>query len=77
MTFGRSKDQVVWLRSIGFEAAFIGDCETSDMKLLDGKRKVDFVSGSPEVLVEERSMKMFVIKITVVSFSSVSLNNTK
>ena len=24
-----TKDQVVWLRSIGFEAAFIGECETS------------------------------------------------
>ena len=34
-----TKDQVVWLRTVGFEAAFIGECETSDKELLGGKRR--------------------------------------
>ena len=49
-----TKDQVVWLRSIGFEASFIGECETSDKELMDEKGKVDIVFRSPEALVEER-----------------------
>ena len=57
-----TKDQVVWLRSVGFEATFIGECETSDKELLGGKRKVDFVFISPEVLVKKESVrKMFPI----------------
>ena len=49
-----TKDRAVWLQSTGFEAAFIEECETSNKELLGGKRKVNFVFRSPEVLVEER-----------------------
>ena len=64
-------------------AAFIGEYDTSDKELLGGKRKVDFVFRSPEVLVEEeRFRKMFPIcflinRTAVVCFLSVSLNNKK
>ena len=53
-----TEDQVVWLRSIRFEAAFIGECEASDKELLGGRKKV---FRSPKVRVEERFMKMFAI----------------
>ena len=58
-----TKDRVVWLRSTGFEAAFVGEYETSNKELLRGKRKVDFVFRSPEVLVEERFRKMFATRL--------------
>ncbi|CAH3030575.1 unnamed protein product [Porites evermanni] len=42
------KDQVTYLRSHGFEAAFIGESAKQDNDIFEGKIKCHFLYGSPE-----------------------------
>ena len=45
------KDQVTYLRSHGFEAAFIGESAKQDNDIFEGKIKCHFLYGSPESFV--------------------------
>ena len=51
------KDQVSYLRSLGFEAAFIGENEKRDKDIVEGKVKCQFLYGSPESFVGDRKFK--------------------
>ena len=45
------EDQVRWLRSLGFKAAFVGESSRTDRCILDCEGDLDFLYGSPESLV--------------------------
>ena len=47
------KDQVTYLRSHGFEAAFIGESAKQDNDIFEGKIKCHFLYGSPESFVRD------------------------
>lgn len=54
------KDQVTYLRSHGFEAAFIGESAKQDNDIFEGKIKCHFLYGSPESFVGDiKFRKMF------------------
>ena len=51
------KDQVGFLRSLGFEAAFIGESEKQDRDIIEGKVKAQFLYGSPESFVGDTKFR--------------------
>lgn len=51
------KDQVGYLRSLGFEAAFIGESENQDKDIIEGKVKSQFLYGSPESFVGDTKFR--------------------
>ena len=51
------KDQVGYLSSLGFEAAFIGENEKRDKYIVERKVKFQFLYGSPESFVADRRLK--------------------
>lgn len=54
------KDQVSYLRSLGFKATFIGESNENDERICAGIPAVDFVYGSPESFVgDEKYRRMF------------------
>ena len=42
------KDQVGYLRNLGFEVAFTGESEKLDKDIIEGNIKAEFLFGSPE-----------------------------
>ena len=44
------EDQVKWLRSLGFAAAYIGESNDKDRNIIDGQGNSNFGYGSPESL---------------------------
>ena len=54
------EDQVKYLRSLGIEAAYIGESKTKDQEILDGKGGFPLLYGSPESLTgDEKFRAMF------------------
>lgn len=54
------EDQVKWLRSPGFAAAYIGESNDKDRSIIDGQGNFNFVYGSPESLAgDSRFWDMF------------------
>ena len=54
------EDQVKWLRSQGFSAAYIGESNSTDRNFIDGQEKFNFAYGSPESLTgDSRFRNMF------------------
>ena len=51
------KDQVGFLRNLGFEVAFIGESEKLDKDIIGGNVKAQFLYGSPESLVGDIKFK--------------------
>ena len=51
------KDQVGFLRSLCFEAAFIGQSEKQDRDIIEGKGKAQFLYGSPESFVGDTKFR--------------------
>ncbi|XP_068720430.1 probable ATP-dependent DNA helicase RecS [Montipora capricornis] len=54
------EDQVKWLRSSGFAAAYIGESNNKDRSIIHGQENFNFVYGSPESLAgDSRFRDMF------------------
>ena len=51
------KDQVGFLRNLGFEVAFIGESEKLDNDIIEGNIKAQFLYGSPESIVGDIKFK--------------------
>ena len=51
------KDQVGFLRNLGFEVAFIGESEKLDNDIIEGNIKAQFLYGSPESMVGDIKFK--------------------
>lgn len=51
------KDQVGYLRNLGFEVAFIGESEKLDKDIIQGNIKAQFLYGSPESIVGDIKFK--------------------
>ena len=51
------KDQVGYLRNLGFEVAFTGESEKLDKDIIEGNIKAQFLYGSPESLVGDIKFK--------------------
>ena len=51
------KDQVSYLTSLGFEAAFIRESEKQDKDIIEGKVKSQFLYGSPESVVGDTKFR--------------------
>ena len=47
------EDQVKWLRSRGFAAAYIGESNDKDRSIIHGQGNFNFVYGSPESLADD------------------------
>ena len=59
------KDQVTYLRSHGFEAAFIGESGKQDNDIFEGKIKCNFLCGSPVSFVGDIKFREMYRKGTV------------
>jgi len=51
------KDQVGFLRNLGFEVAFIGESEKLDNDIIEGNINAQFLYGSPESIVGDIKFK--------------------
>ena len=51
------EDQVMWLRSLGFVAAFVGGWKAKDGETMAGERNFNFIYGSPESLVGDEAWR--------------------
>ena len=51
------EDQVKYLRSIGIEAAYIGESKTKDAEILNGEGTFSLLFGSPESLTGDKKFR--------------------
>ena len=51
------KDQVGFLRNLGFQVAFIGESEKLDNDIIEGNIKPQFLYGGPESIVGDIKFK--------------------
>ena len=56
------EDQVKYLRSIGIQAAYIGESKTKDAEILNGEGVFSLVFGSPESLTGDKKFREMFFK---------------